>query len=683
MKSIRIPVLAIGLIMSAWTHAAAQQDASKLTDVDGNEYETVRIGDQIWMAENLRTGRYADSTLIPNVTDGGKWSDLTTGAWSSYDHEAANEILYGKLYNWHAVADSAGLCPDGWRVSAYEDWNVLSAHLGGDQRAGGLLKSTDSLLWEGENAGAVDSVGFSARPGGLRRWYGGEFDAIGRGAYFWTSEGLESSRARQIELHTLTPSLRSIAFARFIGASVRCVFSGGYDYPEARLDVGEPDRDGSVVADVRVDRLTQSDSVTAYSFHLELPAGTRVDSLFAGGTRSDTPDHTLTAGRAPCGLDVQWHSSTALDAAGELPLLRIHLTLPVMPIDSDGVPAGFQPFRLNGIRLAGADTLPRLLGPPLLGDVNGDARILAHDASMVLQAVVGSDPLPSLDPLPWSDRRTAAADVDGNNLLQAMDASWMLQHVVGSLAQWPALEPPSSDSATAEPSDAVPSVQVGISGDTLRFTAPEGGVWAFQAQLVHPEGMEAMDPARFPADALAAYKPTEQGGSLAVASSTPLEGVLAEIPLRLTAAGESAQSGSAQSGTGQEDTDSGAWRIALSLTINQHIQTHTLDWTPSRTAVSTEDLSGSDLPNRYGLRQNHPNPFNPSTQIVFDLPEAAPVSLDVFDAAGRRVAVLARGIHPAGTHAVSFDARDLANGLYIYRLATPAFTASRTMILLK
>ena len=85
----------------------------------------------------------------------------------------------------------------------------------------------------------------------------------------------------------------------------------------------------------------------------------------------------------------------------------------------------------------------------------------------------------------------------------------------------------------------------------------------------------------------------------------------------------------------------------------------------------------------YQLKQNYPNPFNPVTTIQYDLPESTEITLKVFDLTGRTVAVLENGVRSAGTHTVSFEALDIASGLYIYQLSTPDYIESRTMILLK
>lgn len=96
--------------------------------------------------------------------------------------------------------------------------------------------------------------------------------------------------------------------------------------------------------------------------------------------------------------------------------------------------------------------------------------------------------------------------------------------------------------------------------------------------------------------------------------------------------------------------------------------------------VATE---GDELPRTTALHQNFPNPFNPTTSIQFDLAQAGPVRLDVYDSLGRLVKSLVDEERPAGTHAVRFDASKLASGLYLYRLSTSERSVARTMLLIK
>ena len=98
-------------------------------------------------------------------------------------------------------------------------------------------------------------------------------------------------------------------------------------------------------------------------------------------------------------------------------------------------------------------------------------------------------------------------------------------------------------------------------------------------------------------------------------------------------------------------------------------------------SVGNEELAA--LPEKFDLKPNYPNPFNPSTQIAFDLPESTDVRLMVFDVLGRQVATLINQSMKAGTHTVSFDAQRLASGVYIYRLEAGSFSMTRNMMLIK
>jgi uncharacterized protein (TIGR02145 family) len=189
-----------------------------VTDIDGNVYQTVQIGTQVWMAANLKTTRYRDGTSIPNVTNGTTWSGLTTDAWASYDNTTANNTTYGKLYNWYAVADSRKLCPTGWHVPSDAEWTLISDYLGIDP--GHKMKSISG--WN-NNGNGSNTSGFNGLPGGARS-SGGAFGEIGTNGYFWSSSEGNFGLATSRNLGSENPNLgRNNLGSKSDGFSVRCI----------------------------------------------------------------------------------------------------------------------------------------------------------------------------------------------------------------------------------------------------------------------------------------------------------------------------------------------------------------------------------------------------------------------------------------------------------------------------
>jgi uncharacterized protein (TIGR02145 family) len=156
-----------------------------VTDIDGNTYNTVQIGTQIWMSENLKTSRYRNGGSIPYVVGNSDWQALTTGAWSNYNHDAANDPIYGKLYNWYTTLGDT-LCPTGWGVPTDAEWTILTTYLGGESVAGGKMKSVGTAYWNDPNTGATNESGFSVLPGGYRS-NDGSFVSIRNYAFFWSA----------------------------------------------------------------------------------------------------------------------------------------------------------------------------------------------------------------------------------------------------------------------------------------------------------------------------------------------------------------------------------------------------------------------------------------------------------------------------------------------------------------
>ncbi len=127
-------------------------DDSTVTDIDGNVYNTVVIGSQVWLQENLKTTKFKDGSAIPNVTSDSEWGSINTPGFCWYDNDqAANKNKYGALYNWHTV-NTGKLCPEGWRVPTNADWTELIDELGGETMAANKLKSTTGWFENGNGS---------------------------------------------------------------------------------------------------------------------------------------------------------------------------------------------------------------------------------------------------------------------------------------------------------------------------------------------------------------------------------------------------------------------------------------------------------------------------------------------------------------------------------------------------
>ena len=186
------------------------------TDIDGNIYESVIIGDQEWMVQNLRTTEYSDGTPITNVTGDSQWKNLITGAWCYYDNDSKYDTTYGKLYNWYAV-ETGKLCPTGWYVPTDAEWTVLADYLSSNGSSGTDLKSTSG--WEASKNG-TDNYGWKAFPGGFRRIYS-EFEDIGNFAFWWASNATSMGDGWGVSLEY--NDMNKVEEDKVRGHSVRCL----------------------------------------------------------------------------------------------------------------------------------------------------------------------------------------------------------------------------------------------------------------------------------------------------------------------------------------------------------------------------------------------------------------------------------------------------------------------------
>jgi uncharacterized protein (TIGR02145 family) len=198
------------------------QVQEKVKDIEGNVYNTVKIGNQTWMVKNLKATKYNDGTSIPLVTDGAAWAALTTPGYCWYDNEASSfKPSYGALYNGYAVS-TGKLCPTGWHVPSDEEWTTLTTWLGGESFAGDKLKETGTSFWVSPNTGATNESGYTALPGGLR-YFDGLFHDFGFSGYWWSSTEYSTTRAYFRYMDYEYDNVFRFNNLKKIGFSVRCL----------------------------------------------------------------------------------------------------------------------------------------------------------------------------------------------------------------------------------------------------------------------------------------------------------------------------------------------------------------------------------------------------------------------------------------------------------------------------
>lgn len=208
---------------------------------------SVTIGTQIWSSTNLDVTTYSDGTPIPQVQDPTQWVSLTTGAWCYYNNDPANGAVYGKLYNWYAVAgiyDAASLAnpalrkklaPNGWHIPSDAEWssliNCLDPNANGGNTlpntAGGKMKSTGTLqagtgLWQDPNTAATNESGFSGLPAGYR-YSSGTFHDIGLNGNWWSSSENGAANAWTRTLDYFNGFADRFSYFKLYGFSVRCL----------------------------------------------------------------------------------------------------------------------------------------------------------------------------------------------------------------------------------------------------------------------------------------------------------------------------------------------------------------------------------------------------------------------------------------------------------------------------
>jgi len=209
---LRIKILILIIIYSTLLYPQ-----ETVADYDGNVYETVTIGNQVWLKENLKSVHYCDGTPIPEVV--------------AYNNEDSLGAIYGLLYTWDAAMKGSsdpgvqGVCPCDWHVPTHEEWAILEDYLGGPNVAGGKMKEAGTEHWLSPNYGATNSSGFTGLPAGEYDAYfvPNKFWLLHTAAVFWTSSQTNQLQATERYLSHNDAVCGNLAWYKVMKYSIRCV----------------------------------------------------------------------------------------------------------------------------------------------------------------------------------------------------------------------------------------------------------------------------------------------------------------------------------------------------------------------------------------------------------------------------------------------------------------------------
>lgn len=207
------------------TDLVKTKDSAQKKDIPIEEpKKEVKIGDQVWMAENLNVEKFQNGDLIPEAKSDEEWENAAKekkAVWCYYNNNPQNAKLYGKMYNWYAVHDPRGLAPKGWKVPTNQDWNTLIAYLGGESIAGKKMKSDNNWVDDINKKGnGTNESGFGGTPGGGRR-KNGSFNSLGTAGVWWTFKKKGSAWVRSLSINN--DKVDSHSDGKGGGLSVRCI----------------------------------------------------------------------------------------------------------------------------------------------------------------------------------------------------------------------------------------------------------------------------------------------------------------------------------------------------------------------------------------------------------------------------------------------------------------------------
>jgi uncharacterized protein (TIGR02145 family) len=193
-----------------------------LIDIEGNTYKTIKIGDQLWMSENLRTTHFNDGADIPLTKDDDSWHNLKSSGYCWYNNdEASFKDPYGAIYNGYTLT-SGKLCPAGWHVPSIDEWRVLRDFLGDSSNAGGKLKESGTAHWLSPNKGADNRTGFTALPACIR-YFECTFASVLSFSGIWSASEVSDEEEWYTGLHYAESGFITDHRNKKYGLSVRCL----------------------------------------------------------------------------------------------------------------------------------------------------------------------------------------------------------------------------------------------------------------------------------------------------------------------------------------------------------------------------------------------------------------------------------------------------------------------------
>ncbi len=606
------------------------QETGTVTDIDGNDYQTVKIGDQWWMAENLRVTRYRNGEKLPNITDSEDWRRLQIGAWSYYKNDPSNDDTYGKLYIWYAVDDDRGLCPEGWHVPSDDEWKQLEMHLGMTQQEinetdwrgineGGKMKSTSTEpephpRWNSPNTEATNESGFSGLPGGVRN-NDGNFHHLGSYGFWWSSTEDITSNAWIRGLGYGNGDVHRYYYYKQNGFSVRCI-----------RELDKFSISGTVTQEN--DAGFEGVTIAAWSEYYQT-----VETDKNGGYTITGVPHGADVTITPrlIGYSFTPHSYSIIDISQNITDMNFTATKLTVGtvIDIDGneyqtVKIGDQWWMAENLRV----TRYR----------NGDS----------IRNVIGN--------IEWSHVTTGAWSYYSNNSTN--------DETYGKLYNWYAVDDDRDlcPEGWHVPSDEEWTTLENILGDNV------GG--KLKSTRIEPDPHPRW---RYP-----------NIGSTNESGFSGLPG-----GYRYNTDGNFDYIGSiGYWWSSTQSNPANAWFRNLHYNdgyifrgdINKRIGFSVRCLSEDVTTVSP---LVNDIPSKIELHQNYPNPFNPSTVIRYGIPERAHIRLSIFNTMGQKIATLVNEVQEAGYYEAVFDASSLPSGVYIYRLQAGEYVESRKMLYLK